>query len=172
MGNFLHEGKSESRKSYRSDKLSCMNPFSPMKILCKNRLYRILTPALMLVGVCTTGTDKLDTFYITDVFDFSSKQLSLALIFVGFGTLFFQIVMFKPVASAFGLRNILIFSSILIVCSKVGYLLVGLYQPNWSWWIYFQYVVFEREARNFTQITFLMLLREYHFQDQNIYYSL
>ena len=137
---FMKESLSPENR-IRSDKLSCMNPFSPMKILCKNRLYRILTPALMLVGVCTTGTDKLDTFYITDVFDFSSTQLSLALIFVGFGTLFFQIVMFKPVASAFGLRNILIFSSILIVCSKVGYLLVGLYEPNWSWWIYFQYAI-------------------------------
>ena len=73
------------------------------------------------------------------MFDFSSNQLSLALVFVGFGTLFFQIVMFKPIASVMGLRNVLILSSILIVCSKSAYLLVGLYRPNWSWWIYFQY---------------------------------
>ena len=51
---FMQESLS-SENRIRSDKLSCMNPFAPMAILLKTRLYRILTPALMLVGVCTTG---------------------------------------------------------------------------------------------------------------------
>ena len=41
---FMKESLSPENR-IRSYFLSCMNPFSPMKILCKNRLYRILTPA-------------------------------------------------------------------------------------------------------------------------------
>ena len=49
--------------------------------------------------------------------------------------------MFKPVASAFGLRNILIFSSILIVIPRWDICSWDCIEPGWSWWIYFQYAI-------------------------------
>lgn len=98
-----------------------LRPFRELSIINRNNVFRFLSSLAFLSGVTTSADQSLLLYYIEDRIGFGDKDVALLFIVFGFGSVFVQVFVLKPLNDFLGERLVLIIAFLSGSCVNALY---------------------------------------------------
>lgn len=108
----------ELRKPYTPQRTS---PIQGIKILFTTSLFRRLSLCVLFQTACGNGIQDVLIFYLQDQYNFGRKNISTALVLLGFSGIIVQGMLIKPLTSWLGHKGILILGLVSTALSQLQF---------------------------------------------------
>jgi len=101
------------RAQTESSLVTSRNPFSPMKILLRNKLFINLTMLIIFTSMASEAAQTMLLYYVdAPPLNFTETDSAELMLMIGFTGILMQAFMLKPLVNKFGEKNVLILSSV------------------------------------------------------------